>query len=135
MLAAAEIKEAAAVTESVQTKVGGQFAESALRSGGTLEYSFRTTSPVSTSPKVTRAVEVDLSESELAAQPKVTNVVVSATVDAQGVPHDVKVTRSAGSVVDQKAIAAVSQYRFIPATVDKEATWAQVSIAIKIQKQ
>ena len=35
----------------------------------------------------------------------------------------------------QKAIAAVSQYRFKPATVDNQPTWSAVSIAIKIQKQ
>jgi hypothetical protein len=34
-----------------------------------------------------------------------------------------------------KAIAAVSQYRFKPATLDNKPTWASVSITIKIQKQ
>jgi hypothetical protein len=47
----------------------------------------------------------------------------------------VSIVQSAGPVVDRGAIAAVSQYRFKPATVDNHPTWATVSIAIKIQKQ
>ncbi len=83
---------------------------------------------------MTRAVELQLSDKELSEQPAVSNVVVHAIVDEQGIPRNVQVTKSAGSVVDQKAIAAVSQYRFQPATFGNQPTWAAVSIAIKIQK-
>jgi TonB family protein len=124
-----------AVRESVKTQVSGNFVEAALRMGGTLEYSFRATVPAPTAPKVTRTVEVQLSEQELAAQPNVTSVVVHAMVDEQGVPHNVGITHSAGAIVDEKAIAAVSQYRFIPATLDNQPTWAEVSVAIKIEKK
>jgi TonB family protein len=125
----------AAVRESVQAKFSDDFVEAALRQGGTLEYSLSATPVESSAPTVTRAVEVQLSQQELADQPSVSTVVVHAIVDEQGVPRNVAVTKSAGKVVDQKAVAAVSQYRFKPATVDNQPTWTSVSIAIKLQKQ
>ena len=103
--------------------------------GGTIEYVMMSSVPAeSSAPKVTRAVEVSLSPEELADQPAVNNVVIHAIVDVNGVPRNVAVTRSGGSVIDRRVIAAVSQYRFQPATVDNKATWATVSISIKIQK-
>ena len=125
----------AAVRESIQARFSDDFAEAALRDGGTLEYTMRATPDETSAPKVTRTVEIELSQQELAEQPAVSNVVVHAIVDEQGVPRNVAITRSAGRIVDQKAVAAVSQYRFKPATVDNQPTWAAVSIAIKIQKQ
>jgi TonB family protein len=126
----------AAVRESVKTEMLSGFAESALRTGGTLEYSMKGSAPAEASaPAVTRAVEIELSDKELADQPTVSNVVLHAIVDEQGVPRNVGITRSGGKLVDPKAIAAVNQYRFKPATVDNQPTWAEVSITIKIQKQ
>jgi TonB family protein len=125
----------AAVREFVQTRQVDNFTDAALRQGGTLEFSMKAT-PVETSePQVTRAVEVDLTPDELAEAPAVTKVVVRAIVDQYGFPRNVMIAQSAGPEVDRKAIAAVSQYRFKPATVDNQPTWASVSIAIKIQKQ
>jgi len=126
----------AAVRESVHEQFSGDFIEAALRQGGTLEYSMKGSAPLeSSAPKVTRTVGVELSAQELSAQPAVTNVVVHAIVDENGVPRNLSIAKSAGSVVDQKALAAVSQYRFTPATMDNQPTWSSVSIAIKIQKQ
>jgi len=124
-----------AYRESVQAQFGGDFLEASLRQGGTLEYSFKASAPAESAPKVTRAVEVDLSPQELSAQPAVSNVVVRAIVDENGIPRNVTIKQSDGSVVDKKAVAAVSQYRFKPAMVDNQPTWAAVSISIKIQKQ
>ncbi len=62
------------------------------------------------------------------------NVVLRAIVDANGVPQKVGVTQSGGSVIDRKAIAGLSQYRFKPATFDHKPTWASVLISIKIEK-
>jgi TonB family protein len=125
----------AALRETVQTSVMSNFIEAQMRSAGTLEYSMRATPMETTSPQVTQAVEVDLTPAEAASTPAVSKVVVRAIVDEHGVPRNVSVTQSAGPVVDRKAVAAVSQYRFKPATLDNQPTWATVSIAIKIQKQ
>jgi TonB family protein len=88
----------------------------------------------SSAPRLTRAVEVQLSDSELAAQPAVSSVVVRATIDANGTPRNLTVAHSAGAMLDKKALEAVSQYRFAPATRDNEPVEAPVTISIKIQK-
>jgi len=125
----------AAFRESIQARYSGDFLEASLREGGTLEYSLRGSLPDESAPKVTRAVEVDLSQEDLSEQPAVSTVVVRAIVDENGIPRNVKISQSAGPVVDKKAVAAVSKYRFKPAMVDNQPTWAAVSISIKIQKQ
>jgi TonB family protein len=121
--------------ESVQTRVTQSFTEAAFRSAGTLEYGMSSTPVETSAPKVTHSVAVDLTPAELAEKPAVTNVVVRAIVDENGVPRNVAIAQSAGAAVDRQAIAAVSQYRFQPATVDNRATWASVAIAIRIEKQ
>jgi TonB family protein len=84
---------------------------------------------------MTRPVEVQLTQEELAATPDLTQVAVSGTVDAYGFPRDLTVTRSAGKAVDQKALAAVSATRFKPATVNNQPVDSAVTISIKIEKQ
>jgi len=44
--------------------------------------------------------------------------VVHLNLDAEGVPHDVKVVRSLRSDLDPKAVEAVSKWRFRPALKD-----------------
>jgi TonB family protein len=124
-----------ALRESVQTQLADSFTDTALAQGGTLEFGMSATPVERSAPKVTRVVEVDLSPSELAEVPAVSKVAVRAVVDENGVPRDVTIAHSAGPVVDREAIAAVSQYRFKPATVDNRATPVSVSIAIKLEKQ
>jgi TonB family protein len=125
----------AAIREFIQTRMTDDFVDAALHQGGTLEYAMMGSVPAkSSAPQVTQAVEVDLSDQELTEQPKVSSVVLHAIVDENGVPRNVGISHSAGAVVDRKAIAAVSQYRFKPATLDNKPTWASVSITIKIQK-
>ena len=123
------------VREFVQTRMTENFADAALVKSGTLEYAMMGSVPTeSSAPKVTRAVEVNLSTEELANQPAVSHVVLHAIVDEHGIPRNVGVTQSGGSVIDRRAIEAVNQYRFQPATIDNKPTWSSVSITIKIQK-
>jgi TonB family protein len=131
----ANVASHAGVRQSIKASFSNDFIEAAMRQGGTLEYSLKGSVPTQASaPRVTKAVELELSQEELTAQPTVSNVVVRATVDEYGIPRNVAVTQSAGKVVDQKAIVAVGQYRFKPAMVDNQPTPATVSIAIKISK-
>jgi TonB family protein len=44
--------------------------------------------------------------------------VVEMTVDATGKPSDLKILQSLGPVMDHNVLAAVSQYRFTPGTLD-----------------
>jgi len=125
----------AAVREFVKTQVTQNFTEAAFRQAGTLQYGMSATPVEASVPQVTHAVALGLTPAELAEKPAVTNVVVRAIVDENGVPRNVAIAQSAGPAVDRQAIAAVSQYRFNPATLDNKATWASVSIAIRIEKQ
>jgi len=129
------IAQHAVIKQSIQTQYSGDFVEAALRQGGSLEYSMKGSLPNEAAPKVTRAVELNLTAEELSAQPEVSTVVVKAIVNENGIPQNVKIAQSAGTVIDQKAIAAVSQYRFTPAMVDNKATWSSVTVSIKLQKQ
>ena len=134
-ISSANLASHAVVREFVQTRMMENFADAALVKGGTLEYAMMGSVPTeSSAPKVTRAVEVNLSTEELANQPAVSHVVLHAIVDEHGIPRNVGVTQSGGSVIDRRAIEAVNQYRFLPATIDNKPTWSSVSITIKIQK-
>jgi TonB family protein len=123
------------VHEFIQTQITETPIDAALRKGGALEYAFAGSEPVeSTAPLVTRAVEIDLTQPELAEQPAVTKVAIHATVDSYGYPRNLSVAQSAGAAVDRKALEAISQYRFKPATMDNKPVDAAVTIAIKIEK-
>jgi TonB family protein len=132
---AAAVAGSSALRETVQTRLVDSFTDTAFQQAGTLEFGMSATPVERSAPKVTRAAEVELSPSELAQVPAVSNVAVRAVVDENGVPRDVTITHSAGPVVDREAVAAVSQYRFKPATVDNRATPVSLSIAIKLEKQ
>jgi len=134
LAAAAPLTPNASFRESVQTRLAPGFTDGALRNAGTVEYSMNATPVETSAPKVTRAVEIYLSPDQLAAEPKIASVEVHATVDQYGIPRNLVVSQSAGSLLDAKALAAVSQYRFKPATVDNLPVAADVTVAIKIQK-
>jgi TonB family protein len=135
-ISAVNLPANAAIKVFVRTQMTENFADAALRQGGTLEYSMFGSLPThSSAPAVVRAVEVSLSKQEMDDQPAVSNVVVHATVDEYGFPRNVTVVHSAGSsVVDRKVLAAVNQYRFKPATQDNKPVPAAVTISIQIAK-
>jgi TonB family protein len=133
-ISAASPAGTAAIREYVQTRLTEDFADQALRNGGTLVYGMSSVPEETSAPRVTRTVEVSVSEQELSERPGATTVAVRATVDRYGVPRNLAVVRSAGTLIDKRALAAVSQYRFTPATVDNQPVDAAVTIAIRIQK-
>jgi TonB family protein len=133
-ISAASTASNSMVRESIQTRLTENFNDVALRNGGTLAYGMSATPVETSAPKVIRSVEAALSEQDLAERPAVTTVAVRATVDQYGFPRNLAVAQSAGSVIDRKVLAAVSQFRFTPATVDNLPTATTVTIAIRIQK-
>jgi TonB family protein len=92
------------------------------------------TSSQTSAPSVKNAAAFGLLSPDLEQQPAVFSVVVDAMVDANGIPHNISIAHSAGKLIDQKAVAAVSQYRFQPTMVNSRPTQSAVSITIKIQK-
>ena len=93
-----------AVREFVHTLVTEDFVHQALRQAGTLEYGFTGGEVIEESaPKMTRSVELQLSQQELAATPELIQVGVSGTVDAYGFVRNLTVTHSAGAVRQEGA--------------------------------
>ena len=56
--------------------------------------------------------------------------VVEMTVDATGKPSNLKIVQSLGPVMDQNVLAAVSQYRFTPGTLDGAPTAVPVNLQL-----
>jgi len=57
-------------------------------------------------------------------------VVVGMIVDAEGKPSDLKIIQSAGVEMDKNVLAAVSQYRFKPGTLNHEPTAVPLNLEI-----
>jgi periplasmic protein TonB len=60
-------------------------------------------------------------------------VVVSLIADSQGNPQRIQVVRSFGGGFDQKAIEAVRQYRFSPATLGGKPVPVEVNIEVNFK--
>ena len=56
--------------------------------------------------------------------------VVEMTVDASGKPSNLKILQSLGPVMDHNVLAAVSQYRFTPGTLDGAPTAVPVNLQV-----
>jgi hypothetical protein len=56
--------------------------------------------------------------------------VVELTVDATGKPSNLKILNSLGPVMDHNVLAAVSQYRFAPGTLDGAPTAVPVNLQV-----
>jgi TonB family protein len=74
--------------------------------------------------------------SEAAARAKFQGVcVLSLIVDAQGNPQNIRVVRHLGMGLDEKAVEAVRQYRFKPATLHNEPVAVQVNIEVNFRRR
>jgi TonB family protein len=63
------------------------------------------------------------------------NVSVRLVVDEHGVPTQVSIVRSAGSVLDKSTLEAVNQYRFQPATLNHIPVESDVTLDISLVKK
>ena len=59
--------------------------------------------------------------------------VVEMTVDATGKPSNLKILQSLGPVMDHNVLAAVSQYRFTPGTLDGAPTNVPVNLQVVLR--
>lgn len=83
-------------------------------------------------PAVLRSVEAEFSEE--ARKSKFSgNVLVGLWVDAQGNPSHVHVVRGVGMGLDEKAVAAVRQYKFKPATLNGKPVTVDLNIEVNFQ--
>jgi periplasmic protein TonB len=60
-------------------------------------------------------------------------VVLWLIVDQTGHPHDIRVSRSVGMGLDQKAIEAVRRWRFEPATKDGQPVAVQINVEVNFR--
>ena len=95
------------------------------------------TSRISTgviAPKLISTVQI---ESDSIATPRgfsfERKTVVAMTVDATGKPSDLKILRSLGPVMDRNVLAAVSQYRFTPGTLDGQPANVPVNLEVVLR--
>ncbi|HWW96144.1 MAG TPA: TonB family protein [Edaphobacter sp.] len=59
--------------------------------------------------------------------------VVEMTVDATGKPSNLKILQSLGPQMDHNVLAAVSQYRFTPGTLDGQPTTIPVNLEVVLR--
>jgi TonB family protein len=59
--------------------------------------------------------------------------VVSMIVNAEGKPTELKIVKSVGAALDAKVLEAVSQYRFIPGTLNHEPTAIPLTLEITLR--
>ena len=59
--------------------------------------------------------------------------VVAMMVDATGKPSELKILRSLGPVMDRNVLAAVSQYRFAPGTLDGQPASVPVNLEVVLR--
>jgi protein TonB len=83
-------------------------------------------------PKLTYSVEAEFSDEARRAKYEGT-VVISLIVDAQGNPQNIRVSRSLGMGLDEKAIEAVRQYKFRPAVEAKSGKAVPVPISVEVR--
>jgi TonB family protein len=97
-----------------------------------------TTTPVRVStgvngPKLVHTVAVESDSGFTPAARFERTAVVSLTVDADGKPSDLKIVQSVNPIMDKNVLAAVSQYRFTPGTLDDQPTAVPVSLEVVLR--
>ncbi len=80
-------------------------------------------------PVLMRSVEPEFTEAARQANFQ-GNVAIQLVVDSQGNPQNIHITRHLGMGLDEKAIAAVRQYKFRPATFQGHAVAVQIVVDV-----
>jgi TonB family protein len=63
------------------------------------------------------------------------HMVVSFRVDESGAPQNVHLVKSVSQTVDERVMAAVRQYRFVPGTLDDQNVPVDVNLVISFQEK
>jgi TonB family protein len=84
-------------------------------------------------PKLVYTVAVESDADFAPTAPFERTAVVAMTVDTSGKPTDLKIVQSVNPVMDRYVLAAVSQYRFTPGTLDNQPTAVPVNLAVVLR--
>jgi TonB family protein len=84
-------------------------------------------------PKLIYTVEVQ-ADADFSGTPLLERTaVVAMTVDTTGKPTDLKIVRSVNPIMDKNVLAAVSQYRFTPGTLDNQPVSVPVNLEVVLR--
>ena len=87
-----------------------------------------------TQPRLIGNPHITLSDREFDRQtPAEHIVVVSLDVDKDGAAHDVEMLKSTNKAIDEKVIAAVKDFHFVPAQLDAQAIPVHVNLSIVLE--
>ena len=127
----------AAYTDVIHSKLNVDPRDSAYAGPGQLSTNFYGSDLADdasvTLPQLTHVVGRTLPVALIEESPKA-EVAVRVLVDEAGVPLEVSIVHSAGSVIDATTLAAVRQYRFTPAKVRGIPVEADLTLDISLQK-
>jgi protein TonB len=85
-----------------------------------------------TAPRVTQRQDPEYTKEASDAKVEGT-VLLSVVVGSDGIAHDINVTRSLGSGLDEKAVQAVQKWRFAPGTKDGAPVNVKASIEVNFR--
>jgi hypothetical protein len=86
-------------------------------------------------PKLISTVQIESDSDRTSAFRIERKTTVAMTVDATGKPSELKIVGSLGPVMDRNVLAAVSQYRFTPGTLDGAPTAVPVNLEVVLRDQ
>jgi len=140
---AAELKAAAAGAivynnrDAVHEYVSAEMTKAYLEGAGigARQTTFLGNAPaVITPPRIVETKGLGLGSTLLMKMPAEAEVVLAATVDANGSVRELHVTKTFDGFLDAKVKEAVGQYRFQPAMADNMPVSADVTISVRVRK-
>jgi len=94
------------------------------------------TRPLSTgviSPRILHSANILVSPDQAATLPQDATVVLKLNIDEQGKPQGIQVVRSINRIVDARVIDAVNQFRWSPATLNKQVIPIDMTLNVIVQ--
>jgi TonB family protein len=131
--AAATPAPAAPMHDEIAFTLDSDPVDTAALNSGSIQTHFGSSEPEATAPRLVHVVGRTLPVFRLMNEENNAYVVVHAKVDYKGVPQNITIAHSAGAAIDQQTIAAVSQYRFVPATVDHAPVQSDVTVRVMLK--
>jgi hypothetical protein len=118
--AAATPAPAAPMHDEIAFTLDSDPVDTAALNSGSIQTHFGSSEPEATAPRLVHVVGRTLPVFRL-------------MNEENNVPQNITITHSAGAAIDQQTIAAVSQYRFVPATVDHAPVQSDVTVRVMLK--
>jgi TonB family protein len=88
-----------------------------------------------TGPRIVYSPNIEIRASELTAgASSVSQVVLQLKLDDKGKEQDVQVLKSLNPQIDARVLSAVRQFRFSPATLDKQAIPFNLNLVVEVKQ-